>query len=186
MQTTAEDAAMARYAAGDDAAFPSVYRALAPKLYAYARRRTSAEHAEDLVQQTFMHVHRARHSFVPGAEVNAWAATIARRLLIDGLRRSRLVDIELDSGVRLTQQAAASAAPEQLVEAQELAERALAALAGLPWSQRQAFELVRGEGLSLLQAAQTLGTTVAAVKQRTHRASLAVRAALSETDFTPP
>ena len=54
-------------------------------------------------------------------------------------------------------------------------ERALAALSA---PQRAAFELVKGDGLSLVEAAAILGTTVTGVKLRTHRAYAALRLAL--------
>jgi RNA polymerase sigma-70 factor (ECF subfamily) len=53
-------------------------------------------------------------------------------------------------------------------------------LAGLPSSQREAFELIKYRGLSLADAAGALGTTVAAVKQRVHRAYEAVCFALGD------
>jgi len=53
-------------------------------------------------------------------------------------------------------------------------------LAKLPQSQRQAFELIKNEGLSVAEAAQVLGTTVAAVKLRAHRAYEALRGALGD------
>src|SRR5215472_14293870 len=84
------DVAMERYAAGDDAAFPSVYDAVAPRLYGYLLRQTrDRARAEDLLQQTMLHIHRARIRFIAGAEVMPWAFAIARRLLLDGLRRNK-------------------------------------------------------------------------------------------------
>jgi len=51
-------------------------------------------------------------------------------------------------------------------------------LSTLPARQREAFELVRLQGLSHLEAAQVLGMTVQAVQLRTHRASIALRGVL--------
>ncbi len=173
------DLAMARYAGGDDAAFAHVYDALAPRLYGYLVRQTrDRTRAEDLLQQTLLHIHRARDRFIPGAEVMPWAFAIARRLVIDGLRRGKREvladDGEPDAGV--------SAAPgaDDLVQARQLAERIERALSMLPHSQRAAFELIKQEGLSVAEAAQVLGTTVAAVKLRAHRAYEALRTALGD------
>jgi RNA polymerase sigma-70 factor (ECF subfamily) len=77
----AADAAMERYAIGDDDAFAEVYAELAPRLFPFLRRYTSsAARAEDLLEQTFLEIHRGRSSFAPGAEVTPWAFEIARRL----------------------------------------------------------------------------------------------------------
>src|SRR5262249_53238719 len=88
--TSVADLAMERYADGDAAASADPYAALAAKLLAYLRRHTrDACQAEDLLQHTFLQIHRARSSFIPGAEVTAWAFAIARRLVIDASRKSR-------------------------------------------------------------------------------------------------
>src|SRR4051812_41474393 len=77
---SAADLAMERYAEGDDAAFALVYDALAERLLAFLRRRLgSMSRAEDLLQQTFLRMHRARGSFVSGSAVLPWAFAIARR-----------------------------------------------------------------------------------------------------------
>ncbi len=170
---------MERYAAGDDAAFAAVYDALAPRLFGYLLRQTrEVARAEDVLQQTMMQIHRARGSFIPGAEVTPWAFAIARRLLVDSVRRGRREalspDGEPDAG------ASREAAADDLVQARQLAERLEHELSKLPPAQRVAFELVRTEGLSMAEAAQVLGTTVAAVKLRAHRAYEALRGALGD------
>ena len=59
------DVAMERYAGGDDASFGLVYDALAPRLFGYLLRQTRQRaRAEDLLQQTMLHIHRARASFI--------------------------------------------------------------------------------------------------------------------------
>src|SRR5260370_6889043 len=84
------NSAMDRYADGDDAAFSELYDILAPRLFGYLLRQTrNNARAEDLVQQTFLQMHCARGKFIRGADVVPWAFAIARRLMIDGFRRSR-------------------------------------------------------------------------------------------------
>jgi RNA polymerase sigma-70 factor (ECF subfamily) len=172
---------MEQYAAGDGTAFVRVYDALAPRLFGYLLRQTrDRARAEDLLQQTMLHIHRARDRFIAGAEVMPWAFAIARRLLVDDVRRNRRIvlsdDGEPDPGV--------SDAPtaDDLLRAGELAVRVQVILARLPHSQRTAFELIKQEGLTVAEAAQVLGTTVAAVKLRAHRAYEALRTSLGEGD----
>jgi RNA polymerase sigma-70 factor (ECF subfamily) len=173
------DVAMERYAAGDDGAFATVYDALAPRLYGFLLRQTrQSARAEDLVQQTMLRIHKARASFIPGAEVTPWAFAIARRLLVDSVRRGKR-EVLSDDG-QADPGRSTSAGPDQMAEARELATRVDQVLAKLPQSQRVAFELIKTEGLSVAEAAQVLGTTVAAVKLRAHRAYEALRAALDE------
>jgi len=86
---------MARYAAGDDTAFPELYRLLAPRLHAFlGRRLRNPSQAEDVLQQTFLQIHAARSRFSPGSEVMPWAFAIARRLLIDGRIAFELVKLD--------------------------------------------------------------------------------------------
>lgn len=173
---------MARYAAGDDAAFGALYDALADRLHGYIRRHVSDPHGcDDLLQETFLRMHKARGTFLTGAAVLPWAFAIARRLVLDRVRRERRVpppaatdDQEPMSLV------GGSDRPEDVVEAREAARRLARALERLPDSQRTAFELLKQDGLTLAEAAEVLGVTVTAVKLRAHRAYESIRAALGE------
>ena len=177
------DMAMERYANGDDAAFAELYDAIAPRLLGFLRKATrDGNAAEDLMQQAFLQIHQARGSFIPGARVMPWAFAIARRLMIDSARRRRAeracsgrssrrrsVDVRTDVGSR--RRRLGRAPPEQRVQQR---------LDALPEIQRTAYQLVKQEGLSLKRAAEVLGTSVTAVKLRTHRAYQALRAVLRE------
>ncbi|MDP9150708.1 MAG: RNA polymerase sigma factor [Myxococcota bacterium] len=173
------DAAMEHYAAGDGEAFGTLYDALSPRLYGYLLRQThDRAQAEDLLQQTMLHIHRARARFIPGAEVMPWAFAIARRVLVDSMRRGKREVLADDGEPDAGPSHACSA--DDLVQAHELATTVEHVLSRLPQSQRAAFELIKGEGLSLSEAAAVLGTTVAAVKLRAHRAYQALRHALGD------
>jgi RNA polymerase sigma-70 factor (ECF subfamily) len=175
------DDAMTRYARGDEGAFAMVHEFVAPRLTSYLRRRLREQAlVPDLVQQTFLHMHRARRTFRQGGEVLPWAFAIARRQLLDAVRAERwsrlqMNDADLDE---LAAFRAATPCGEELLAAKEAAGRVELALAGLSQPQRAAYELVKGDGLSLVQAAAVLGTTVTGVKLRTHRAYAALRLAL--------
>jgi len=169
------DAAMERYADGDDAAFGNIYDALAPQLRGYLRR-SIPEHVEDVVQQTFCQVHLARGSFIRGARVKPWVFAIARRLLIDRLRRAKH-----EASARAGQPLWAPFrihAPDEALLASETATQIRETLGSMPAGQREALVLLRDEGLSVREAAVVLGTTAAAVKFRARRALQALRRAL--------
>ncbi len=159
---------MQRYAEGDDSAFAVLYDHLAPRLLPYLRRRVQDDAlAEDLLQQAFLRLHRARGSFSPGASVVPWAFAIARRVLLDGLRtRRRHPEAPLASA----RETPAPDDPERRVSLMQDVRRLQHGLAALPDAWRDAFELVRLDGLALADAASVLGTTAAAVKMRAHRA----------------
>ena len=173
------DAAMDRYAAGDNAAFEVVYDLLAPRLCAFLTRQTrNPAIAEDLVQQTLLQMHRARGTFIRGASVTSWAFAIARRLLIDGSRKASRDGLDPTENQNALEQLKDGETADQVVEAKQTASRLNQAIAALPASQRDAFTLVKGEGLSLAEAAEVLGSTVMAVKLRVFRANEALREAL--------
>ena len=169
---------MERYAAGDDEAFEFVYTAIAGRVRAFLQRRVRGSLiVEDLAQQTFLQMHRGRTTFAPGSAVLPWALSIARRLLIDHVRYGRRRGAEHEGG--LEEADLGTYTDDGLLEARDLAGRLQQELTRLPESQRTAFELMRFEGLSHIDAARTLGITVTAVKLRAHRAYVSLRAAVS-------
>jgi RNA polymerase sigma-70 factor (ECF subfamily) len=177
----AANKAMDAYADGDDAALGDLYNALGPRLYGFLLRRTrNVQQAEDLVQETFLHIHRARGQFARGADVVPWAFAIARRLCIDRVRHDQRVDDVRESDLLPDVHARDNSTADDWLFAREIAQRLEAELEQLPESQRAAFELLRIEGLSHAQAAQALGTTVSAVKLRAHRAYERLHLALKE------
>jgi RNA polymerase sigma-70 factor (ECF subfamily) len=171
---------MDRYADGDDAAFGELYDLIAPKLFGFLVRQTrNRALAEDLVQQTFLQMHCARESYVTGADVMPWAFAIARRLSIDAFRRGRREVVDGDATLDAL---AADIAPDDALRSKRAAQALQDTLDGLPEAQRMAFELIKYDGMSLAQAAETLGTTVTAVKLRAHRTYNALRGALVDDD----
>lgn len=165
---------MARYCDGDAGAFRELYAVVAPRIYAFlvkmARHRPLAD---DLLQQTFLKVHRARASYVRGADPIPWIYAIAHRTFIDDARKARRAivkvgnDAEPPDGVAgLTGEAEDCRDPAP--DSDQLA-AALAALAQLPSAQREAVVLTKLEGRSVAEAAAIAGTTAGAMKVRAHR-----------------
>ena len=72
---------MREYQAGRFDAFDEIYASIAPILrrYLLAQARDAAR-ADDLVQETFLQIHRARHTFNPAFPLTPWALAIARHV----------------------------------------------------------------------------------------------------------
>lgn len=179
---------MERYCEGDAAAFRELYAAVAPKLYGYllrmARQRAVAD---DLLQLTFMKVHRARGAFVRGADPVPWIYSIAHRTFLDEARRVKRAVVNVAQGDELPEQAAdlgggAAAATEVPRHDPEVTKAALAALSQLPDQQREAVVLTKLDGKSVAEAAAIAGTTVGAMKVRAHRGYSALRKALGRPE----
>jgi RNA polymerase sigma-70 factor, ECF subfamily len=152
---------------------------IAPRLFGYLLRRTrDSARAEDNLQQTLLQIHRARGKFIQGAAVLPWAFTIARRVLADSARQGRreVLLADGDPDLALSNEPGADA----VFCAQQLRRTLESKLSKLAPAQRAAFELTKGEGLTMAEAAQALGTTVTAVKLRNHRAYEALRSALCD------
>lgn len=186
--STTLDRAMSRYAEGDDAAFSEVFSALAPRLLTFLRRLCgSPELAQDLLQETFLRMHRARGSFVPGSAVVPWAYAIARNCFVSQARslKSRATRASLDISDHEVPAGLDSNAEETAAVRQsaELVERTLAQMSV---TNREAFVLIRFEGQSVATAAQILGTSEGAVKLRAFRAYEILRAALASAESVRP
>jgi RNA polymerase sigma-70 factor (ECF subfamily) len=181
--------AMAEYAQGREAAFDIVYDVVAPRIEGYVRRKVrDSARVEDIVQQTFENMHKARGRFVPGSDVLNWAFAIARNLVIDtGKKAGR------ESSADMTEEnesmgavlAAAVAGGEELFLARETGALLVRSFGRLTKLQQEVFELVKLEGLSYQQTAATLGITVPSVRMYAHRAYLSLREAVSEDDPFP-
>ncbi len=171
---------MARYCDGDASAFRELYAAIAPRLYGYlvkmARQRALAD---DLLQATFLKVHRARAAYVRGADPVPWIYAIAHRTFIDEMRKQKRAVVRIGDDDELPEiRAGISGAPDagrdEPVDP-ELVKTALDALAELPAPQREAVVLTKLDGKSVAEAAEIAGTTVGAMKVRAHRGYGALR-----------
>ena len=172
---------MARYQDGDSTAFRELYTLVAPRLLGYLMKMArSRPLAEDLLQQTFMKVHRSRGAYVRGADPVPWIYAIAHRTFIDEARRTKraIVRTSGDDAPPEVSADITGTTPEQRDEPRadpELAKAALDALAELPAQQREAVVLTKLDGKTVAEAAEIAGTTVGAMKVRAHRGYEALR-----------
>jgi RNA polymerase sigma-70 factor (ECF subfamily) len=180
------DDLMDRFARGDDGAFDELYRLGAPRVRAFlVRICADLALADDLTQEAFLRVHRARATFVANAAAIPWMLTIARNTFRDHARRERVRRIHQATAAEdhdVQQSAVSNHGGDRAVIARQMLEVAQQALLRLPVRQREAFVLLRFEGLSLEDAAQVLGATEAAVKILVHRACVAIRTTLDRRD----
>ena len=82
-------ALMASYQAGRFEAFDELYGLVAPGVRRFlAGRIRDAARAEDVLQETFLQMHRARRSYDPAYPVVPWVMAIARHCWLMELRRT--------------------------------------------------------------------------------------------------
>lgn len=166
-----DEALMARYKAGDHAAFVALFRRYSPRLLQVMQYRLRRrEDAHDLVQQTFLQLHRSREDFRPDALLRPWLLTIALNLKRRHLRRLRHPETPLDEDV--LDVAGADLAREFAFEDEG---RVRALIDRLPPDQRRVIILHWMEGRTFAEVAVAVGASLSAVKVRAHRGYTAIR-----------
>ncbi|SHF53349.1 RNA polymerase sigma-70 factor, ECF subfamily [Kaistia soli DSM 19436] len=161
--------------AGDQAAYESLLRELAPALRASVRRRLagmgqSVDACEDIVQETLLAIHLKRHTWRTSDPFGPWLFTVARNKLIDHVRkRGRRIEIPIEDFADILPAAEERPGTDAADVERHLAE--------LPTKQRAVLRAVAVEGASVAEAARKHGMTPGAVRVALHRgfASLASR-----------
>jgi RNA polymerase sigma factor (sigma-70 family) len=174
---------MGAYVAGDAAAFRVIFERYAPLLMrAMLRELYVREEANDLVQQTFLQLHRARLDFDAGQKLKPWIFTIAMNLKREYFRKKkRRPERSFDA------ESMAEPAVEALGAARVDARRTLSRVMGdLPADQREVIELHWFDGLEFPEVATVVGASVSAVKVRAHRGYVRLRQALGDDVDLPP
>jgi RNA polymerase sigma-70 factor (ECF subfamily) len=177
----------------EERAFSELVREHSRAVYRVALRLTAnPSDAEEVLQDTFMQVHRHLDEFRGEARLSTWIHRIAVNAALMHLRARKrrdqaerpLADVlpRFDaSGTleRLDCDYSVAARADVVLERRELAAAALEAVAALPEAYRVPFVLRDLEGLDTEETARITGLEVALVRQRLHRARLMLRARLT-------
>ena len=183
-QADARDRAdMERLAAGHDVALNDLMeRHATPVFHFLCRMVGNEDDANDLAQETFVRVFRARASFRTGEKFSTWLFTIAANLARNHFRwRSRHPNVSLEAETAESEQTLGSTlpandpAPNEQALATERAAAVRAAVAELPEDLREAIVLCEWEELSAAEAAVILESTPKAVESRLYRARQILR-----------
>jgi len=179
-ESPSEEALMSAYCAGDRSAFDRLFTRLGPRVHGFFMRSFQDRAvADDLLQTTFLKLHRARADFRAGEPVRPWLFSIAARVRLDEYRRRKHpVELLDEESLGHIPGGAGGLSAADGVETAERAEQVRAALEALPESQRVIVHLHRFEGLTFAQIAAALGTTEGAVKLRAFRAYEKLRVTL--------
>ncbi len=156
------------------------------------------DQAEDLAQEVFLRVYRARKRYVAGAKFSTWLYTIANHVAANSLRsRSRRPEVNLsnkptESGANALDKmavAASGAMPTRQLDKAELRDVVREALSGLSERQRMAVLLNKFEEMSYADIATTMEMTPQAVKSLLSRARVNLKEKLEpylESGVRPP
>jgi RNA polymerase sigma-70 factor (ECF subfamily) len=186
-----DEALAARAAGGDDSAFETIVGRYQGRIYRLACRLTSETEAPDVLQESFLQVHRHLASFRGESRFGTWLYRIVTNVALMRRRANarrptepletfmpRFDDRGRHAATPAELQVASRA--DELLDRQWLAEKARDGIARLPDLYRDAFVLRDLEDMSTADVAETLGVEPAAVRQRVHRARLMLRGYLSD------
>lgn len=183
---TPDEILMAAYQAGNEAAFGQLFDRYAGSVYGFLVRRLGDRTlAEDLYQEVFLRLHRARQTYDPARPFRAWLFGIVHNLLTDALRsRGRLPETtSLDQptvpGERPHDVAADEDSPEARVAARQETRVLECALATLPSDEATVLILAWIEGFSYDEIGSVVGRSAGATKQLAYRALKRLRARMA-------
>ena len=167
--------------AGDRAAYETLLRDCIPFIKRVARGQgVQPDLIDDIVQETLLTVHRARHTYDPNRSFTAWLRTIAQRRAIDGLRRGgRTAAREIYAPLAYENHSDPSGDSEEAPLQIEVVDLAIKKLST---RQREAVQHLALQGQSLAQAATATGRSTGSLRVNWHRALKALRAQLGEKD----
>lgn len=170
---------MLAYAGGDADAFQVLYQRHRNRLYGFLMRSLGQRDlADDVFQETWSRVIRARHSYRPEARFGTWLLQIAHNLLIDRHRRLR-PDVPLDAVAEPVDDGNGEGRPEAVLDRFERNRRLRQAIDALPAQQRQAILLRLDQELALDEIATITGVGRETVKSRLRYAMARLREALA-------
>ncbi len=162
---------MAEAQGGNANAYGALLNDIGPLVLSFLRRRVrDAEEVQDLYQEIFLALHRARHTYAPTRPLEPWLFAIARRIVADHGRRRV---------ARNRREVLVESVPEVVVEsAAHLKPQVEQAVRALSPEQRQAVALLQMRGVPVEEAARRAGTTAGALRVRAHRAFRVLRTLL--------
>ena len=180
---------MLAWQAGEESAFDRIVEIYSPQVYALLTRFLGPRPSrEDLVQETFLRVIRARDRYEPAARFTTWLFRIVYNLSINETQRGGPRELRSIGSAARTDEPAdrlfeiddtGATAPSEAMEREDRIRAVRAAIARLPETQRMALILAKYEERPYAEIAQILGTSEKAVKSLVHRAREALRELLA-------
>jgi RNA polymerase sigma-70 factor (ECF subfamily) len=143
------------------------------------RKVQNAAIAEELAQDVFLKVYRAKGSYEPSAHFTTWLYRIATNRAINWVRDNRHDRDSRSLDQMVVPRASPGASPEQELLRRENRLRIREAVAALPERQREAVFLHKYRELEYVQIAEVMGCSLSAVKALLNRAYFTLRRSLT-------
>lgn len=179
-----DETLMLAYRDGDNAAFDALYRRHRGPLYRYLLRQCrDAAAAEELFQDVWMNLIKARRTYTVSARFATYLYRVAHNRLIDHYRRQSphaLVSFDDETAASEEPPAASRDEPQTHYEQKAQAARLLELVESLPAAQREAFVLQQESGMSLEAIAEVTGVGQETAKSRLRYAISKIREGMRE------
>ncbi len=167
---------MLRVQKGDLAAFEALYKRFYNNLYQFILRFVKERPlAEDILQETFLHLFKGRGRYRKTARFSTYLFTIGRNLCLDTLKKWEKRHVLHDQGDLLKEAMDSSKGPSEILEETEISGIVQREIQALPGDQREVLLLSKYSGLTYEEIARIVESTQSAVKQKVHRARLSLR-----------
>jgi RNA polymerase sigma-70 factor, ECF subfamily len=159
----------------DVQATKTLVEVLSPQLLCFfAAQLGSQTDADDMLQEAWLRIHSARHTYRAGEPLLGWVYATARRVRVDIYRKRRRIRLREVAVDAFPEVASKVSEPDPLPSFDEL-------IAVLPESQRGVLVLVKVNGLNVEETSGATSSTPGATKQKAHRAYERVRSLLHGT-----
>lgn len=156
---------MAGYQRGEGAAAARLIETLSPQLHRFFMVHVkSRPFADDILQETWLRIHKVRHTYRPGQPLLPWIYAVARNVRVDQFRRLQRIENRespVEGIEEITSRSQTEPSNDQDFER---------LVAFLPESQREVVTMLKVTGMSIEEVARATSSTAGAVKQKAHRA----------------
>lgn len=177
-----DESLMLAFRDGEEAAFDLLYRRYRGRLYRYLLHQCAhPATAEELYQDVWLRVVRARSGYEVSARFSTWLFRIAHNRLMDHFRseqRAALASYEEEPDREPA--AAENERPDRLAERRRVAQQLVDEIDALPPAQREAFLLAEEGELTVAEIAAATGVGRETAKSRLRYALARLRRALRE------
>jgi RNA polymerase sigma-70 factor, ECF subfamily len=169
---------MSRYQQADPTAVRLLVNQLSPQLFRFfASQMGSRTDAEDMLQDLWLRIHQARHTYRPGKPVLPWVYAIARFVRTDSYRQRRRI---------ASRELAMDILPEPSGHRDESTLSFEDLVAPLSERQRAVVTMLKMNGMSIEEVARASASTIGAVKQDAHRAYKRLRRVMEHSPAALP